>query len=79
MKVRVLENHEHPDELGMQLEVGEVYLVDKNPRTHEFHFFPDPHQRGWAAFRTLGSHHSFRARVERVNDDAVSYGEASLF
>lgn len=69
MKVRVLENREHPDEMGMQLEVGEVYAVDPNPASTGPHFYPDPHARGWAAFRTLGSHHSFRARVEVVNDN----------
>lgn len=78
MKVRVLENREHPDEMGMQLEVGMVYLVDNNPRTGEPHYFPDPHQRGWAAFRTLGSHHSFRARVEVAKDDTPSR-EMGLF
>lgn len=78
MKVRVLENREHADELGMQLEVGDVYSVDRNPAGTGPHFYPDPHAKGWAAFRTLGSNHSFRARVEVVSDDVVSR-ELSLF
>jgi hypothetical protein len=62
----------------MQLEVGDVYSVDQNPAGNGPHFYPDPHAKGWVAFRTLGSHHSFRARVEVVSDDAAAR-ELSLF